>query len=393
ASGGIPGYTYTWQQSTDGGATWVAASGTANDGGHGANTGFDPNPLTITTQFRRCVDDIAGTFTCDQVCSSPVTITVGDILRPGSIGSDQRICYGATPQNIVNMLYPTGGVGAFSYQWQYADDIDNDPNTYDPTTFTDVTGAVSEFFDFSQSYATGHTPNLAAPLTTYYLRRAETNCGTTVWSNYVQIAVYNQIVGGTIGANQTICHGATPAALTNVTAPSGGSGTAPADYSYRWEMSTVSASGPWSPAQGTLTGTPLGIGFQPGPLTTTTYFRRIANDDVKCPGCPGADAASNVVTITVAAALNGGTIAANQTVCTPSDVPANLTSSAAPSGGVTGTWTYQWEVSTDGGTTWSNGTGAGATTVGPYTPGAQSQKTCFRRRATHSVCGGPVYSN
>ena len=393
ASGGIPGYTYTWQQSTDGGATWAVATGTPNNGGHGANSGFDPPVLTQTTMYRRCVDDIAGTFTCDQVCSSPVMITVGDILRPGTIGNDQRICYGAAPENLINVLSPSGGVGAFDYQWQYADDIDNDPATYDPAAFTNVTGAVAEFFDYSQSYATGHVPNLAAPLTTYYLRRAETNCGTTIYSNFVQIGVYNQIVGGTIGTAQTICHGATPAAFTNVTAPSGGSGTSPGHYSYRWEMSTVGAGGPWQSARGTLTGTPLGLTFQSEALTATTWFRRIANDDVQCPGCPGSDAASNVIQITVNPVLAGGTIGSNQNVCNTTTAAANLTSSGAATGGGAGTFAYQWEISVDGGTTWANATGAGSTSVGPYTPGTVGQKTCYRRRATHSVCSTPVYSN
>ncbi|MCS7075019.1 MAG: hypothetical protein NZ108_11175, partial [Bacteroidia bacterium] len=110
-------------------------------------------------------------------------------------------------------------------------------------------------------------------------------------------------------------------------------------------------------------------------------------------GCPGSNAASNVITITVNADFVPGSITGGQTLCTVSTPVSAINSAAPASGGGPGTITYQWEISQDGGLTWSNATGTGATTVGPFTPTAPTQKSMYRRRATHSGCGGTKYSN
>ena len=278
-------------------------------------------------------------------------------------------CYGSTPAPLTIITNPTGGIGPFAYNWQ---------ESSDGSTFTDIPGATN---------ITYTPPALTA---TRWYRLRQNNCSDDVNSNSVQITVLNQVTGGTIGSDQTVCAGAPVATLTNVTNPTGGSGSGSADYSYRWEMSTDGGA-TWVPASGTPTGTPTGINFTPNPLTQTTLFRRIANDDVSCPGCPGVDAPSNVVTITVNGAISGGTISANQVICTNA-APSPLNNVTAPSGG-SGGWTYQWEISTDGGITWANAIGTGATTIGPFTPTPISQTSLFRRRANNAGCGGPVYSN
>ncbi|MCS7075036.1 MAG: hypothetical protein NZ108_11260, partial [Bacteroidia bacterium] len=297
-------------------------------------------------------------------------IEVAQPVASGTIQQDQTICYGATPAPLTILTNPTGGIGAFSYQWQVSPDNMN---------WTNITGATNN------TYSPG-------PLTaTRYYRLVQSNCGSSPTSNVIQITVLNQVTGGTIGSNQTVCANGTIATLTNISNPTGGSGTGPADYSYRWQVSSDGGV-TWQPASGTPTGTPVGINFTPNSISTpgTYLFRRIANDDVSCPGCPGVDAASNTVTITVSGVVNGGTIGNNQIICTNS-APAALTNITAPSGG-SGGWSYQWEISTDGGITWSNATGTGATTVGPFTPTAISQTALYRRRATNAGCG-IVYSN
>jgi large repetitive protein len=84
--------------------------------------------------------------------------------------------------------------------------------------------------------------------------------------------------------------------------------------------------------------------------------------------------------VTIVPAINGNTIAADQTRCSGS-TPDPLTGST-PTGG-TGSFIYQWQVSTDGGTTWTNITGA---TGVNYSPGVLTADTKYRRLVTSSTC-------
>ena len=98
-------------------------------------------------------------------------------------------------------------------------------------------------------------------------------------------------VGGSIGSNQMICSGASPAQLTSVAAASC-SGEA---ITYLWEQSTNGGTS-WGTATG---GTTNQATFQPSALTATTYYRRRATS-ASC-----GTIYSNVVTITVTSAAGG----------------------------------------------------------------------------------------
>ncbi|MDR2389138.1 MAG: hypothetical protein LBD89_05055, partial [Tannerellaceae bacterium] len=88
------------------------------------------------------------------------------------------------------------------------------------------------------------------------------------------------------------------------------------------------------------------------------------------------------VNIRAYAALTAGAIGTAQTICY-NNSPTGLTQTTAPTGG-TGTYTYQWQSSTDN-STWSN-----ITTNAPsptYAPGALTTTTYFRRNVTSGSCG------
>jgi len=83
---------------------------------------------------------------------------------------------------------------------------------------------------------------------------------------------------------------------------------------------------------------------------------------------------------------SGGTISSAISVfCTSSTDPDAFTSTAAANGG-SGTFSYQWQVSTDN----SNYTDIPGETALTYNPGEISQTTYYRRRATNSLT---LYSN
>lgn len=101
----------------------------------------------------------------------------------------------------------------------------------------------------------------------------------------------NVTSGGTIGSSQTINTGDTPATLTNVTNPSGGTGA----IEYMWLYSTnIPCPGigdaAWQLVSGASSST-----YSPGPLTQSTCFMRCS----RRAGCVNWDGESNAVTITV----------------------------------------------------------------------------------------------
>ncbi len=337
ASGGAGTIVYQWQSSTDN-VTWADIAGATNPT-------YAPGALTATTYYRR--QATAGA--CGPVFSNVVTITVTPALAAGTIGADQTVCLSTAPATLTSTAGASGGTGAYSYQWQ---------SSPDNSTWADIAGATGA------QYSPG-------PLTatTYYRRQVASGPCGVVYSPAVAITVLPAVVAGTIAADQTVCAGSAPVALTSMAGASGGTGT----FAYQWESSLDNST--WTAIAGATNAT-----YAPGVLAATTYFRRQVTSGA-CTTTP-----SNTVTITVAPALAAGLIAVNQTICAGS-TPGSLISGAGASGGA-GTIVYQWQSSTDN-VTWADIAGA---TNPTYAPGALTATTYYRRQATAGACG-PVFSN
>ncbi|GAA4502202.1 hypothetical protein GCM10023172_25230 [Hymenobacter ginsengisoli] len=332
ASGGNGSFTYQWESSLDN-TTFTAIPG-AN-----AET-FGPGTLTATTYFRRRVSS----GSCAAPPTNTVTINVVPALTAGTIAADQALCAGTAASPLTSVTSATGGAGAIVYQWE---------SSADNTTFTAIGGATGP------TYAPG-----ALNATTYFRRRASSGSACApATSNVVTITVAPALVAGTIGSDQTLCLGATPAPLTSTAGASGGTGT----LTYQWESSADNST--FAAISGAT-----GPTYAPGPLTTTTYFRRRVTSG------PCGPVYSPVVALTVLPALTAGTIAADQTICAGA-TPAPLTSATSPSGG-TGSFTYQWESSPNN-TTWTAISGA---TSADYAPGPLTATTYFRRQVSSGAC-------
>jgi len=335
-SGGTGSYSYQWESSPDN-TTWVVIGGATGET-------YAPGPLPATTYYRRRV--MSGP--CGPVYSAPVTLTVLPALTAGTIGTAQTVCAGDPPTPLTSTGDASGSTGTFTYQWE---------SSVDNSTWNAIAGATSPTF-------------VPGPLTatTYYRRRVTSgNCGPA-YSPVVTITVLPTLVAGTIGSNQTLCTGTTPAPLTSSAPASGGTGT----FAYQWESSPDNTT--WAAIGGAT-----GETYAPGPLTATTYFRRRASAGTCAP------AVSNIVTITVTPALTAGSIGTDQTLC-PGATPAPLAGPAA-TGGDSSSYNYQWESSPDN-STWTAIAGATGTT---YAPGPLTATTYFRRRVTSGPCGS-VYS-
>jgi large repetitive protein len=185
--------------------------------------------------------------------------------------------------------------------------------------------------------------------------------------------------GGSIGSNQTGCVGFDPAAFTNVSSPSGGTGAFEVIWMY-WNASTN-----WGMTQ--VSGA-TGMTYDPGPVYENTYFRRCA----RRVGCSTYTGESNDVYIeittcnTCSNVTSGGSICCNQSGC-PGFDPANIASSANPSGG-SGALEIVWMYS-NASTGWNLTQVSGATGLS-YNPGPVFEDTYFRRCARRAGCSSYV---
>lgn len=330
--------TYQWQQSPAGMGAWTNIAGAT------ALSYSVPVGLTASTDYRRVTTSGNG---CGTEYSNVITIIVYPNLTSGSVGSAQTICYNTIPAGLTELTAPSGGTGTYTYQWQ---------SSPDNSTWTGIGGATSS------TYSPG-----ALTATTYYRRQVTSGSCGTVNSASLMITVYGNLTPGSIGSAQSICFNTIPAGLTQITPPTGGTGT----YTYQWQSSPDNST--WT----SIAGATLSA-YSPGALTTTIYYRR----QVTSGACGTANSAS--VLITVYANLTPGTIGSAQTICY-NTIPAGLTELAAPTG-ATGTYAYQWQSSPDN-ITWSSIAGANSST---YSPGALSATTYFRRQVNSGGCATVV---
>ncbi|MBK8566676.1 MAG: hypothetical protein IPN76_25940 [Saprospiraceae bacterium] len=110
----------------------------------------------------------------------------------------------------------------------------------------------------------------------------------------------------------------------------------------------------------------------------------------RCTGIVDSWRLSNNVTKTVELNLTDpGIIVGDEDNCGSFD-PGIISSVTTPSGGAGGTLLYQWQLSTNGGTTWTDVPGATVATLDPITI---TSTTHYRRGVRRSTCSGFIYSN
>ena len=288
-SGGNGSWTYSWESRVGAGA-WTPIAGT------NSLTYNVPAGIAATTDYRR-----AATNSCGTVYSNTVTVTVTSALNNNTIASNQLICSGSIP-SLLDGAAPTGGTGAYAYQWQSSTVGSSGP-------FSNISGATTE--DYQPA---------ALTQTTWY-QRIVTSGPCTDISNVIEVTVNQPIANNTISAAQTICYNTAPAQLAG-SVPTNGNGV----YLYQWEMSTVGAAGPFAPIGGATL-----QNYQPGALTQNTWYRRLVTS------APCSDNISNVVMITVSSEI---TLAFTTTapLCAGG---ATGTATVNPSGGIL-PYTYSW---------------------------------------------------
>ncbi len=198
-------------------------------------TSVTVSPTATTTYSVRAI----GTTACGNTTCVTTTVTVYQQPAKPNAGPDQEKCNDEMFQ--LNATAPSvpGAVGTW---------------TANPASvvFSDI-----------------HSPTSTARVfvgTTATVVWTITNGPCAVVSDTLIISNLNEINQNIIRQDQTICIGETPAELYGVGHPSSGAGT----FVYRWQYSTTSATAGYTTIPGTNT-----ENYQPGPLSVTTWFRRV----------------------------------------------------------------------------------------------------------------------
>jgi hypothetical protein len=398
-TGGNGVFNYQWQSSTDG----VIYSDIIGE----TNTTYDPPSLSVTTYFRRKVTDGVG----NVAYASPIIVTINEIPAAPEIFTPWNFCKDGASSELfadgTNLLWYTtsvGGVGSGTTPTPSTATVGTN-NYYVSQTINGCespraeivvnvnpipsvpvavngsrvgTGSVylsasagvgmdikwySNNIDPVSFFTGANTNPFISATTTYYIRASDPVTGCISDAVPIVATVFPALTGGTLSSSQVFCATGDPAVFTVSVAPTGGDG----NYTYRWEIST-------DDVNYNIIGGATSPTYDPGVLTATTYYRRRVTDGTE------AIAYSNSLIITVNPQLTSGSVSGNQVLCDAGD-PAAFTNGSAVTGG-NGTYTYQWQNSTDN-ISFSNIIGATSAT---YDPGVISQTTYYKRIVSSTGC-------
>ncbi|MGE5421519.1 MAG: gliding motility-associated C-terminal domain-containing protein, partial [Chloroflexota bacterium] len=321
-SGGDNTFRFKWESSING-AAWSPAPI--------PNNAADYNPAELVEKvpmneyyFRRVV--YSGLADVCSSTSNTVHLRDYPVITNNKISSAQTICSDAIPANLTGTS-PANGNNLYTFTWQDSTKLHS---------WTDIPG-------FIKSSSSAFQPPSLKDTTRY--RRIVYSSACSDMSKSVRIDVHKPLTSYGIStlsrlSDTTICNGQDPFRLTGEKA-AGGTNVA-GNYAYQWYSSANNTDFVQVTASGT------GIGYDPPALAATTYFRRESSSGA-------CTVTSGSVKIEVLPLLGSNTLSGNQTICYNS-IPAQMTG-ATPTGG-SGTYSYRWEESFNGGTTWVTASGS-----------------------------------
>jgi hypothetical protein len=340
-SGGDGVFRYLWQLFN--GTGWDPASGTNNEA--------DYNPAEITQKLRRVVysgpDDVCQSITAPLTLQYFTAIANNTISIPAT---SQKICSGTAPGKITGSQ-PVNGNGTYTYAWQ------------------DSTRSHGWSFITDSVRRDLYPPVLTD--TTWY-RRIVSSSACEDYSIKIKIAVHKPVIN-TIsllsgGIDTVICQGQDPNRIKG-NLPSGGT-CLPGDYTFQWLYSTDNVN------YNIIAGE-NGLNYDPPDLTQTTYYKR----QVTSGEC---SSLSEAVKIVVLAPITSNIISNSQTICR-NTAPQQLT--GGPLSGGTGSYSYMWQQSADGGASWAGAAGINNDPSGKYSPPALGSPVMYRRRVISGLGG------
>jgi hypothetical protein len=309
--------TYNWQVSTDGGTTWNNVSPAVTT----PTLTLTGVTVAMNNNQYRCV--LTSTGTCSGTAtSSPATLTVNSLPAITTQPTNSVICTGA------NTSFTVAGTGTgVSYQWQVS-----------------TTGCAGTFVNLANGapYSGVNTSTLnitaaTAGMNGYaYKVIVSGTCAPSVNSNCVTLSVNAAATITSQPVNTTVCPGTT----ANFSVTAAGIGT-----TYQWQVST-NGGGLFTDIPGATNASLALTGVTAG--MNNNQYRAVV---FSC-GLSGVNSTPAILTVSVPSVIT--TQPANVAVCEGGNVSFSVAGVA-----LTG---YQWQLSTNGGTTWTNITGATTST-------------------------------
>ncbi len=340
-SGGDSVFTYQWQKSSNA-IVWV-------DLVNANGTFLSIDTFHTSTYFRLKANSLSG-------CGSLFTDTVfvkfhPKLIKPSLLKNNFRICYNGNPDSLTVFPGPIPGNSDYHYQWQIST---NNINWVD--LLNDTTSSKSSIQSIVAS--------------TFYRVKATHRYGCGVYfSDTATVIPLSPIIKPAIFGAQTVCFNEDPDTLEIVTSPFLGT-----DVTYQWQSSI----------NGTLWVNLLGKTAKELVLAKNdvTKFYRVKATWKNCTSL-----FTDSVLVSVFQDMTSGTIKTSQAICFGS-TPSILSFQNIPSGGG-GSYTYQWQLSTDS-ILFTNITGA---TGLVYSPPSLTT-TSFYRVIVTSVNGcGILFTN
>lgn len=322
------------------------------------------------------------TSTLSAASGSPVTATPTATIVYTVVATDANGCTGRDTQQIIVKTSPVTSRTGENFYYCGNNDITLSCTTATASLFawwssnTGVSGSYTSGRNGTTGGANGYVGTPADSTTTtsitttmliktppnndqfFYLNIENNGCSFPIYF-YLREFKSSSTVVPSIGSNQTYCGSSTATSLSL-------QGTTQGSYSPQWSVSTTSSSTGFSNV-GTASTT-----YSPGSVGTTSWYRLILTPGGGC----GGPYTSNVVQITIGTAISSNTLSASNCVTT-----STLITGSTPAGG-SGTYTYQWQSSTDN-STWSDV--IGATSIN-YTAPLTSTIRYYRRIVTSDAC-------
>jgi hypothetical protein len=366
ASGGSGVYTYQWQNSTNG--------TTFNNIGSATNTTYQPpfvNFATVNTYYRLITTNICGSVTSNVIFVEVVS-NAGFTFNLSNTPSG-TLCPGSTF---------TPRISAIHFFTSYVRYTWNSNSSYISPSTGGPVGTTAAFITSSANIG---------PLTTINNTNATITTTISITPN-VYNSSNNAFICSASPSNLNVSIYPKPTATATVPSATICSGTS-AGIVVRGNITDASTTFNWTRdnfvnVTGAGNATPFSSGaiaaggtyIIPGTLTNTQTTVQTVTYTIT-PVSNGCSGTPITVTITVAPAVDPGTIASNQTICS-GESPAAFTETAATGAG---TISYQWQSSTIGSAgPYSPISGATSPT---YTPTGVTVNTWYIRTATFVSSG------